>query len=65
MDKPSPEKRHAITSFVKQILELLRICSHGGVPIEADEFMEQILTPGRLLAVWCHLFGCSEFRDSF
>jgi hypothetical protein len=51
MEKLSPEQRHALTTFVKQIRELLRMCSHGGVPIEADEFMEQNLTPGRLLAV--------------
>ena len=51
MEKLSPEQRHALTTFVKHIRELLRMCSHGGVPIEADEFMEQNLTPGRLLAV--------------
>ena len=55
MEKLSPEQRNALTTFVKQIRELLRICAHGGVPIEADEFMEECLTPGRLLAV-CRLF---------
>lgn len=55
MEKLSPEQRHALTTFAEQIRELLRICAHGGVPIEADEFMEQNLTPGRLLSV-CRLF---------
>ncbi len=44
MGKLSAEQRNALTSFAKQIRELLRICAHGGVPIEADEFMEQNLT---------------------
>ena len=54
MEKLSPEQRNALTTFVKQIRELLRICAHGGVTIEADEFIQQNLltsVPGGLLAV--------------
>lgn len=55
MENLSSEQRNALTTFVNKIRELLRICAHGGIPIEADEFMEECLTPGRLLAV-CRLF---------
>lgn len=40
MEKLTPEQRNALTTIVKQIRELLRICAHGGVPIETDEFIE-------------------------
>ncbi len=55
MEKLSPEQRNALTSFMKKVRELLRMCSHGGVSLEAYEFIEQNLTSGQLRKV-CELF---------
>ena len=64
MEKLSPEQRNALTTFVKQIRELLRMCAHCGVSIEADEFMEQWLTPGRLLSVGRLFQECDDTTAS-
>ncbi|MEQ9588024.1 MAG: hypothetical protein RJS97_08730 [Parvibaculaceae bacterium] len=47
----SDTQRAALLEFVNRIHELLAMCAHGGVPIEADVYVENHLTPGRILAV--------------
>lgn len=51
MNQLSIEQRDALQTFVNLIRELLRICAHLGIPIEADEFIEQQRAPGRWLAI--------------